>query len=455
MTDRNPAAGSPAASLAPAWAAVFAMSLGVFSLVGAEFLPASLLTPMAADLDITEGLAGQAVTATAAMGVIASLTVAALTHRIDRRRVLIGFSLLLILSNLIVALAGSVEVLLAGRLLLGAALGGFWSLSTAVVMRLVPEANVPKALSIMVSGVSAATIFAAPVGSYLGDLFGWRYVFAGAAGLAALVLAVQMATLPSLPPRGRSRFSTLVELMSRRDIALAMLAVLMVFSGHMSLFTYIRPFLETVTGIGVTAISATLLAFGIANFVGNYLGSVLVARSLRLTLALAPLAIAALAFLLAAEVVAATAVVSEAALVYVARHRNLLVSIATLALQAGLSVMLILIAQSMGLPPIYYAAAVALALMLALGFASLVKARLLAHILGAPVNSLRWALVWATAGAAVLGWGATQLPEWAELLIGVPVILGIYAWLIWTRGFGPADRALFKKHPETAAPAAS
>ena len=164
---------------------------------------------------------------------------------------------------------------------------------------------------------------------------------------------------------------------------------------------------------------------------------------------------AALAFLLAAEVVAATAVVSEAALVYVARHRNLLISIATLALQAGLSVALILIAQSMGLPPIYYTAAVALALMLALGFASLVKARLLAHILGAPVNSLRWALVWATGGAAVLGWGATQLPEWAELLIGVPVILGIYAWLIWTRGFGPADRALFKKHPPDEAVAAA
>jgi O-antigen/teichoic acid export membrane protein len=161
----------------------------------------------------------------------------------------------------------------------------------------------------------------------------------------------------------------------------------------------------------------------------------------------------ALAFLLAAEVVAATAVVSEAALVYVARHRNLLISLATLALQAVLSVGLILLAQSMGLHPIYYAGAVALALMLALGFASLVKARLLSRILGAPVNSLRWALFWATGGAAVLGWGATQLPEWAELLIGVPVILGIYAWLIWTRGFGPADRALFRKHPDAAAPA--
>ncbi|WP_260581668.1 lipopolysaccharide biosynthesis protein [Sphingopyxis sp. PET50] len=159
----------------------------------------------------------------------------------------------------------------------------------------------------------------------------------------------------------------------------------------------------------------------------------------------------ALAFLLAAEVVAATAVVSEAALVYVARHRNLLISLATLGLQALLSVALILIARSMGLPPITYAAAVALALMLALGFASVVKARLLSRILDAPVNSLRWALVWATAGAAVLGWGATRLPEWAELLIGVPVILGIYGWLIWTRGFGPADRALFRKHPEPAA----
>jgi O-antigen/teichoic acid export membrane protein len=156
---------------------------------------------------------------------------------------------------------------------------------------------------------------------------------------------------------------------------------------------------------------------------------------------------AALAFLLAAEAVAATAVVSEAALVYIARHRNLAISMATLAVQALVSVGLILLARSLDLPPISYAMAVAAGLMLALGFASVVKARLLARLLGAPVNNLRWALVWATAGATVLGWGATQLPEWAELLIGVPLILAIYGWLIWTRGFGPEDRALFRKQP--------
>ncbi len=156
---------------------------------------------------------------------------------------------------------------------------------------------------------------------------------------------------------------------------------------------------------------------------------------------------AALAFLLAAEAVAATAVVSEAALVYIARHRNLLISIATLTVQGLLSVGFILLARSLNLPPISYAIAVAAALMLALGFASLVKARLLAHLLGTPINNLRWALVWATAGATVLGWGATQLPEWAELIIGVPLILAVYCWLIWTRGFGPEDRELFRKQP--------
>lgn len=153
----------------------------------------------------------------------------------------------------------------------------------------------------------------------------------------------------------------------------------------------------------------------------------------------------ALAFLLAAEVVAATAVVSEAALVYIARLRNLLISLGTLAVQAIFSVILITATKRAGLPEVSYGAAVAMALMLALGFASVTKAKLLSNLLAAPVNSLRWALLWAGGGAALLGWAVTGLPEWAELLIGVPVILGLYAWLIWTRGFGPADRELFRK----------
>lgn len=159
---------------------------------------------------------------------------------------------------------------------------------------------------------------------------------------------------------------------------------------------------------------------------------------------------AALVLLLAAEVVAATAVVSEAALIYMARVRNVLVSLATITLQALLTVGGMLLVERMGLGELYRAAAAALALGLALAFASLVKARMLSRLLGEPVNNWRWALVWAAGPAVLVGWLATRfLPEWAELLFGIPAILGTYGWLLWNRGFGPEDRILFRKNAAT------
>lgn len=155
----------------------------------------------------------------------------------------------------------------------------------------------------------------------------------------------------------------------------------------------------------------------------------------------------ALAFLLAAEVVAATAVVSEAALVYTARLRNLVISVGTIGLQALLTVAGMLLVQELGLPDGYRAAAAAGALMLSLAFASLIKARVLAGILGASVNNWRWPLVWAAAPAIVIGWLVTRyLPEWAELALGVPAILIAYGLVIWHKGFGPEDRVLFRRN---------
>jgi predicted MFS family arabinose efflux permease len=270
------------------------MTLGVFGLVTAEFLPASLLTPMAADLGVSEGVAGQAVTATAVVALVMSLLVSAATRRVDRRIVLLAFSVLLTVSNLLVAFAPGLPALLLGRVLLGLALGGFWTMSAATVMRLVPEAMVPRALSLLFSGVSAATVVAAPVGSYLGDVIGWRDVFLLAAVLGVLALAVQFATLPRMAPSGLTRLRTLVEVLGRPQVGLGMIAALLVFAGHFAFFTYIRPFLETVTGVGITGVSGILLGFGIANFFGTFLGGVLLERSMRLAILLMPLAMGVL-----------------------------------------------------------------------------------------------------------------------------------------------------------------
>lgn len=282
-----------------AWAAVGAMMLGILSLVTAEFLPMSLLTPMARELGVSEGAAGQAVTVTAFTALVSSLFVATLTRRLNRRPVLLTFSALLVASDLLVANATSLATLLAGRLLLGVALGGFWTMAAATTTRLVPSALVPRAIAIVMSGIAGSSILSGPVGSALGSAMSWRGVFLMAAGLGGLALVAQLITLPSLEPRGQARLGTLIEILRRPRLGSGMVAATLVFAGHFALFTYIRPFLETITKVGVTGISAILLVFGVANYFGTFAGGALTALNLGRTLVAMPLSIATLGLLLA------------------------------------------------------------------------------------------------------------------------------------------------------------
>lgn len=167
---------------------------------------------------------------------------------------------------------------------------------------------------------------------------------------------------------------------------------------------------------------------------------------------------AALAFLLIAEVLASPGAVSETGLVYVARHRNLMISIGVLVFQVALSFALILAMRAVNWPIAYQAAGVAVALMVALACGSLVKAWFLSRLLGASVNPLRWPLVWAALAAIVVGWGFTRLPheyEWVELVIGVPVIVAVYGFVLWKWAFHNEDRALFRKMPKAEATASA
>jgi predicted MFS family arabinose efflux permease len=139
------------------------------------------------------------------------------------------------------------------------------------------------------SGVSAATVLAAPVGSFLGDIIGWRSVFVIVAALGAVTLIVQFMSLPRMAPTGLTGLRTLTDVVARPGVAVGMIAAMLIFSGHFAFFTYIRPFLETVTGVEINTVSAILLGFGSANFVGTLLAGVLLGRSLRLTLTIMPL----------------------------------------------------------------------------------------------------------------------------------------------------------------------
>lgn len=254
-----------------AWMAVISLAMGVFGLLTAEYLPASLLTPMAADLGVTEALAGQAVTVTAVVALFAGLIVPRLTHNYDRRNVLLVFTVLMIASNLLVALSSSLTVLLVMRILLGIALGGFWSMAAAVAMRLVPAKRVPRALSIIFSGIAVGTVVSVPLGSYLGGLYGWRSAFLAATAVGVLTLLFQLFTLPGMASRKMMTTASVMDLLRRPGIAIGMTGCVIAHTGQYALFTYIRPALENIAQLDMDRLSLILLGFGVANFIGTLL----------------------------------------------------------------------------------------------------------------------------------------------------------------------------------------
>ena len=273
----------------PRWNAVWSLAIGVAGLITAEFLPVSLLTPMASELGITEGAAGQTISLTAGAAMVTSVFITALTQRFDRRWVLLSFCVLQIVSNLLVAFAPGFAVLLAGRLLLGIGIGGFWTMSAATALRLVPSEQVPKALSLIFGAVSVATVIAAPMGSFLGAYLGWRSVFLVAGSLGVIALVWQGATLPSMRSTGAATLGTLFRVLGRPRVKQGMLATLLVFMGYATFFTYLRPFLEQKTGVNANTLTTILLAFGLANLAGTTLARHALERSLRWSLAAMPL----------------------------------------------------------------------------------------------------------------------------------------------------------------------
>jgi len=213
------------------------------------------------------------------IGAIAGLATAIVTRGVDRRVVVLALTAMLVLSSVLAALAGNLPTLLFARVLLGIGLGGFWSMVAATAMRLVPASDLPKAMSLIFAGVSAATVSAAPVGAYIGDLLGWRAAFWITAVVGVVTLLVQAAVLPRLPARGAADIGTLFKLLGQPSVALPLTGIIVVISGHFAGFTYIRPFLEQVPRLSVEAISLVLLAFGIGGFFGNLVGGAITARS--------------------------------------------------------------------------------------------------------------------------------------------------------------------------------
>ncbi|MBZ9745873.1 MFS transporter [Mesorhizobium sp. CO1-1-7] len=296
-----------------AWGAVICLSLLTFVLVVSEFMPVSLLTPLARDLAITEGQAGQAISVSGFFAVVTSLFGNALLSKLDRRTVVLLYTVVLVVSGLAITFAPTYPVFMFGRALIGVSIGGFWSLSTAILARIVSRDDLPRAIAMLQGGTAFATVVAAPLGSFLGGLIGWRSAFFIVVPIGLTAIVWQLAVLPSMPAEDPVSAGRMVGLLGNRAFAIGMAATTLAFMGQFSLSTYLRPFLEGITGLDVNTLSMVLLGLGLAGLVGtslvgfvlrSHLGAVLIGLPAMLSvialllIALGPVAVAAAVLLL-------------------------------------------------------------------------------------------------------------------------------------------------------------
>jgi len=280
------------------WGAVFAMSLAAFVLVASEFMPVSLLTPIAADMHITEGQAGLGISVSGLFALFASLLTASVAARVDRKPLLLSLTLLMIVSGTVVAFSPTYWVFMVGRALIGVAIGGFWSLSAATAMRLVPDDQIARAMAVVNGGNALATVIAAPLGSFLGSLIGWRGAFLCVIPVAVVACIWLLVSLPTMKAQRRPGTGNVFTLMKNPPVALGMAAVSVFFMGQFMLFTYLRPFLETVTQVSVSMLSLMLLVLGLAGLAGTFLIERFLNNGLHRTLIVIPILMAMIALAL-------------------------------------------------------------------------------------------------------------------------------------------------------------
>ncbi|MDF5754274.1 MFS transporter [Spongiactinospora sp. TRM90649] len=256
------------------------MAFGTFLLVTAEQLPIGLLTPVGSALSVSEGTAGLMVTVPSIVAALAAPVVPLLVGRMDRRILLVALMGLMTLANIASALAPDYPLLIASRVLVGVAIGGFWAIAGGLAVRLVPAEHVGRATAIIFGGVGAANVFGVPIGTVIGGLADWRIAFGA---LGALALGVLVALLAVLPPLAADRPVALRRLAGQfrsQGVRVGILATFLLVTGHFSAYTFVGPVLRDLSGIDQELVGPLLFGFGAAGIVGNFVAGAAVSGRL-------------------------------------------------------------------------------------------------------------------------------------------------------------------------------
>ncbi|MCW7991682.1 transporter, partial [Streptomyces platensis subsp. clarensis] len=260
------------------WMAVVSVTLGIFAIVTTEILPIGLLTSIGSSFTLSDGMAGLAMTIPGLLAAVSAPVVAVAMGRVDRRVMLGVFILLLALANFLAAVASNFGLVLVSRIIVGVAIGGFWSVGAGIAGRLVPAGSVGRATAVIFSAVPLGSVLGVPLGTFIGAVAGWRTAFLAMGVFTLAVLALLLLAVPPLPSDRTTRLAVLGGMLRSRNTCFALVMTFLVVLAHFGTYTYVVPFLEQVTHVSSSLITVYLLVYGAAGIVGNFLGGSAVGR---------------------------------------------------------------------------------------------------------------------------------------------------------------------------------
>ncbi|HTF10978.1 MAG TPA: MFS transporter, partial [Asanoa sp.] len=267
------------------WLAVLVLAFAAGIIVTTEFLPVGFLPLVAGELHVSLGTAGLMVLVPGLSAAVAAPLVIVAARRLDRRPMIIGLGVLVVLANALAAIAPNFGILLVARVFLGIAIGGFWAVVPTLGFRLVGQQAGTRATAVILAGLSTGTVIGLPAGQFFGALLGWRETFAGAAGLAALIVLAEFAILPKIVTASRMTFAHLRAVLRVPIGRTILIAGTIATVGQFAASTFVTPYLLERVDLSSDVASLFFVGYGVAGIIGTLLGPKLVERNHMVTFA--------------------------------------------------------------------------------------------------------------------------------------------------------------------------
>ncbi|MCH7370667.1 MFS transporter [Aeromonas sp. MR16] len=253
--------------------ALFALTLSAFAIGTTEFVIVGLIPTIAEQLQVSLPSAGLLVSLYALGVAIGAPLLTALTGKLPRKWLLVGLMALFTAGNLLAWQAPGYESLIVARVLTGLAHGVFFSVGSTIATGLVAKEKAASAIAIMFSGLTVALVTGVPLGTWIGQQFGWRETFLVVSLLGLIAMVGSLLLIPSNLPKGAaSSIREQLSVLTKKPLLLVYAKTALGYGGAFTAFTFLAPILQQVSGFGANAVSLILLVYGVSVAFGNIWG---------------------------------------------------------------------------------------------------------------------------------------------------------------------------------------